>query len=283
MLIIIILAIIILSSLFALGYIIFKHLPDLKNLDVDLLKHEAQDKTKARIIQAKFQRSAAKLQNKLLVFFAPQKDFLFSRFRQIKKQLTELEAKYAAKDQAATADLSSAIDVFTQINNLIGKEEFAAAEKKLIELIVQNNKNIKAYEILGGLYLINKNYEQAEEVFKHLLKLAATAGGVYQSGRFEEVETEFLSSLNVDSRAAGYYNSLGQIYELTEKTAKALDCYLKAASVEPNNPKYLDKLVELSIKLGDRGLAKRTFNRLKKINPDNAKLADLKAAIEKIK
>jgi predicted Zn-dependent protease len=42
---------------------------------------------------------------------------------------------------------------------------------------------------------------------------------------------------------------------------------------DANNPKYLDKLIELSILVKDRKAAREAFDRLKAINPENQKLA----------
>ena len=98
----------------------------------------------------------------------------------------------------------------------------------------------------------------------------------------EELEADTLSQLDVDHKISVYYEELGQVYEVMGKDHKALDAYLKATSIDPNNPKYLDKLLEISLKIKDRDLAKDALNNLRKINPDNAKLPVWQEAIEKL-
>ena len=98
----------------------------------------------------------------------------------------------------------------------------------------------------------------------------------------EDVEREIIGSVSIDNKVAVYYDDLAQIYEIEKKNDKALDCYLKSNAIEPNNPKYLDKVIELAIVAGDKGLAKKTLKRLKEINAENAKLSDFKEAIEKM-
>jgi tetratricopeptide (TPR) repeat protein len=137
---------------------------------------------------------------------------------------------------------------------------------------------------LGQLYFNNKSYDQAEEIYIYLIKLSAISdsGGEAKSKKLEDAENNLLDTLTVNAKIAVYYDDLAQIYEITGKADKTLDCYLKANMIEPNNPKYLDKIIKLSIELGDKSLAKKTFNRLRQINPENGKLEDLETAIENI-
>ena len=43
--------------------------------------------------------------------------------------------------------------------------------------------------------------------------------------------------------------------------------------LEPENPKYIDKLIEISIIVGNKKIAKSGLSQLKKVNPENNKLA----------
>jgi len=75
---------------------------------------------------------------------------------------------------------------------------------------------------------------------------------------------------------------LGEVFEQTKRLDRALDSYLKSATIEPNNPKYLDKIIELAIKVEDVGLAKKTYRHLKKINPENSKVKEYFETLEKM-
>lgn len=279
-----VLIIIIIFCLGYVGYVFIKHLPDLKNLDINSITQEKQGEAKAKIIQAKFLRSSAKLREKFKATADWQKKIFTLKFNKLKERILELEKSYQPENKAGETAKEPA-EILKEASDLMKGDDFDSTEKKLIEVIAQDNKNVQAYESLGELYFKNKKYDQAEEVFKHLIKLRAAQGNgsaSLKNGKLEEAETEFLSLLDVDSRVALYYDDLGQIYEMTGKDEKALDAYLKAASIEPSNPKYLDKLIKLGIKAGDKGLAKKSFNRLKQINPENAKLEEFKEALEKM-
>jgi hypothetical protein len=56
----------------------------------------------------------------------------------------------------------------------------------------------------------------------------------------------------------------------------------KALEIEPNNPRYLDTILEISIIKKDKVLANETYKRLKEVNPENQKLAEIKEEIAEL-
>lgn len=284
MIIFIVSLIVLILSLVILGYTLFHKIPDLKNLNIESLAEEKQEKIRKKILEAKFLRLSSNLKTRFNKNVATKNGLLSGKIKQIKSKVLELEKKYQ-ENKDENIKPKTIDELFIEAENLIDEDQSAEAEKSLIEIIAKDNKNIKAYEMLGDLYFYMKNYDQSEEIYKYLLKLKLVGDGnkkVIRGHKMDELEADALSKLDIDSKIAVYYEDLGQVYEAMKKDNKALDSYLKATSVEPNNPKYLDKLLEMSIKIKDRGLAKDSFNNLKKINPENAKLADWQEAIEKL-
>lgn len=286
-----ILIIIIVAALLYLLYFIYQRLPDLKNLDITSIAEENQKVIKEKILQAKLSRSTALVKEKLNILFSPHKKFVVAKIKKISDRIVNLEKKYQIGGKSDESLQNKTIAILLQeAEDFINQEEYSLAEKNLIEVISRDRKNFPAYELLGGLYVDNKNYDQAEEIYKYLLKLSAAKDRTHgkmgaigvKKDQAEEAEMELLKSLNVNNKVALYYDNLAQVYAMDGKQEKALDCYLKAIVIEPSNPKYLDKLIESSIAVGDRGLAKRTLNQLKKINPENGKLTDFTERIEKI-
>lgn len=278
---ILILIIILAICLLVAGYIICKRLPDLRNLDVGSLSSEKQDEIKAKMIQAKLWRDSEKLRKLFSKVATSLGGAVKTNWRKLKEKVLAWEADYQAKRHKEESEPLALDELFSQAEKLISEKNALEAEKSLIEIISRDKNNAEAYEMLGDLYLEDKSYGQAEEIFKYLIKAAIVKSNVRVS-RLEEAEVDYLSSLEVDPKLAGYYGDLAQIYELTGKPEKALDSCLRASSIEPNNPKYLDKVIDLSVKLKDKGLAGKTFRRLRGINPENAKLDELKEAIEKM-
>lgn len=270
-----------------LARLILRRLPDLKNLDVTSLPEEIRGSTRTKILHAKWQRSSAATKGRWRQLIEPRRQQWSRRLRRFHEQVAELEQRYhgtlATQTEPMTLD-----QLFSHARDLTEREEYGEAEKALIEILAREAKNTRAYEMLGDLYLATKNYHQAEEVFKYLLKLHLLgpqaddelASEVRKHGRFEELETEILSQLDVDPKIAVYYEDLAQVYQRLDKVDKAMDCFLKALAIEPNNPRYLDELIEISLKVKDYDLARKMYRRLKKINPENAKLEDFNDRIE---
>ena len=62
----------------------------------------------------------------------------------------------------------------------------------------------------------------------------------------------------------------------------ACDAIQQAVELEPQNPKYLDKLVEISVLCGDKKKAEEAYNQLRMVNPENQKLVVFKDKIDQL-
>ena len=52
--------------------------------------------------------------------------------------------------------------------------------------------------------------------------------------------------------------------------------------LEPENPEYLDKLVETSIMAGQKDCAEDAYRKLRMVNPENQKLISLSKRIKEL-
>ena len=280
--------IVLIISLILLIRIIWRHLPELKILDISSIPKEKHVDTKSKILESKFLRQSDKTRQRLDKVIMPIKAGVGGLKSRLQERVQTLENKYQRRGEVEEAKTKSINDLFVEAEQLLAKDDFAAAEKDLIEVISRDKKNIRAYELLSEVYRRGKSYEQAAEVIKYLIKLKSLKYRKknpiepLQKERLEDTEEAMLETINVDVEIAGYYDDLGKVYEAIGKIDKALDNYLKANAIEPNNPKYLDKVIDLAIIVKDKGLAKKTYRQLKEINPENAKLARFREALEKM-
>lgn len=272
-----------------LGLIIYRHWPDLNNLNLESLSEAKSDQAKAEILEAQIKRKSDKVAKKINQVIKNQSNFFIQILNDIKEKIEDLEDKYRSPEKVLEKQKS--IDqLLSEADDLFDQSKYTESEKILIEVILRSKRSITAYRQLGEVYLAKRDYDQAEEVYNYLLKLYLAkerkAGNKdfesLKSLKLEDLESDFLNSLEVDPAIGVCYDHLGEIYEIRNKKQKALDCYLKASSISPNNPKYLDRLIQLSLIFKDKGLAKRALNRLDQINPDNAKLPEYREDIEKI-
>jgi len=286
---IILLAVIIAICLAWLFFIILKKLPEVSNLDIASMQADKQGRARMNILEAKLSRSGKKLRTELNKVAGPVFGLIGGRLKRLRETVAAWEEKYKQKPKKEKVQPKTLDELFAEIDELVAKDDLAGAEKKSIEVIARNKKNAKAYEALGNIYFTSQSWDQAEEIYKYLIKLAllgdkkkSRTADLIKSQKLEDLETSFLGVIEVDPKIAIYYYRLGEVFESNERWDKALDSFLKSSTVEPNNPKYLDKIIELAIKVGDSGLAKKTYRHLKKINPENSKVEEYKEELDKI-
>jgi len=166
---------------------------------------------------------------------------------------------------------------------LLKQEKYAEAEKRLIEIIGIDNKNIKAFKLLGGLYFDRKNYEEARETFEYILKLKDDDDAFAQLGKIGgEYREDSSKEANINIFRSQTYFDLSLVYKAMEKYDKAIVNLKKALEIEPNNPRYLDTMLEISIIKKDKDLALESYKRLAEANPENQKLPEIKKEIDEM-
>ena len=71
------------------------------------------------------------------------------------------------------------------------------------------------------------------------------------------------------------YRGMNEFGRAEENVAKSLE-------IEPANPRYLDRMIDLNILTENRDLAWQSWQKLKTVNPDNKKLDDFKQRINEL-
>ena len=146
------------------------------------------------------------------------------------------------------ADIENLLD---EARTLADGGKITEAEKKFLEVVKLDPKNVEAYRGLGDLYYSKKQYNEAREIYKFLIKL---------------------NSVSVN-RKSDYFFNLALIYKAENELGEALNYGLKAIDLVPNSPRYLDFIIDLSIIEGDKVGARRHLVKLKEVNPENQKIA----------
>jgi tetratricopeptide (TPR) repeat protein len=256
--------IIILLCLAGILAIVIKKLPLLAVFDINSIPEEKAEETKKKIMEERLERKLKVLGNKIKPYFQLILNFFQRKIKSSQEKMAQLEDKYkskAKKEVLVTKQefqtLEAKIEnILTQASNLIKNENFDAAEKKYIEILSLDAKNLAAYHGLVDLYLAQKQYQEAIATLKHLLKLN-----------------------KADSQA---FFDLAEIMFRFEDYDDALNNVVKALEIEPVNPKYLDLLFTISIIIANKDMAREALERLKAVNPENAKISEMEAKIQGI-
>lgn len=315
--------ILIFASLAAIVMIVVRKFPQMSALEPEKLPEVKQAKIKEEIRLLKFNRALSVFGKKLSHWFEffvfAKKGWLLAQtkframvfhlreryqksivaeLRQAIKDVKEVKkvgeeknaAKRKSREKKETAAVLSSGNLLEQAEKFLNQGDLTAAERKFIEAIKMNAKEIEAYRGLGKVYLEMKKYKEAKETFEFLLKLQPDDDRAYnrlgmvaeEQGDWKQAVKYFEEAVRLNDHLAVRFYDLGRAYAALQRPAAGLRNFAKAADIEPNNPKYLDQLLEMSIITGDVDLAKEIYNRLRLVNPDNAKLVEFKQRIEEV-
>jgi Flp pilus assembly protein TadD len=105
-------------------------------------------------------------------------------------------------------------------------------------------------------------------------------GGVARdAGDLKTAQEHFGSLVELEKTSPIAYLDLASIYLALENPHRAFELAQEAAVLEPNNPKVLDFLLEVSIIMQDKEAAEKTLKQLQEVNPDNQKLEEFKTRV----
>lgn len=310
--------ILIFISLAVIVIVVARKFPQMTGLDIEKLPEVKQAKIKEEIQFQKFLRHLSGLGVKLkswsryLGFFIKWWLWTQGRFRVAVHNLQEkykksviAEFKRAVKEPAAikskkglvkkksaapTPMASSADDLLKRGEKARESGDLPTAERLFIEMIKTNPREAEAYRGLGKTYLAMKKLKEAKETFEFLAKLKPDEDRVYNylgmaaeaQGKKAEAIRYFEEAVRLNDKLAVRFYDLGRMYASVKRPAAALRNFARATEIEPNNPKYLDQLLEMSIITGDVDLGQEVYDRLRLTNPENQKLPEFKQRIEEM-
>jgi len=256
-------------SLLVILYIVIRKFPALSILDVDNIPGEKEAKFKEQIFRKRIERDFSYVY-KIWKNFRSSiggliNNFLKKKYQKLSNARDELRRQ---KKLSFTEKRELIADLFLRAKNSLSEYNYEIAEKYLIEIISLDSKRLSAFLDLAEVYRLRKNFKEAKATLEHALKLAL------QLGRDPEL-LEGIVLAEIHFSLAWVCFELGLFEESLEYTRQALD-------VEPNNPRYLDLILDLSIMRKDKKLALSSWEKLSEVNPDNQKLSELKAKIDEI-
>jgi Tfp pilus assembly protein PilF len=252
-------------SLLGLGLLVllvlaWRKLPQIKVVDPSTSKEAKAKGVKYEILKKRFERvSGEKMTTARRHLSGPFK-ILQNTVRRAAAKLAAIEKTYTERQKTTGRHKPNAEELrrmVAEARQLLDDEHYDAAEKKLVEVLSLDPKNIDAYEYIGRLYIHTKNIENAKEAFKYLQKLSPQDASVLAS--------------------------LGEIAVIENDPDTAFTYFSRAKNISPNNPKYLDFFIEAAIKKGDVMEATIALNHLREVNPDNQKIEIFEERIEEVR
>ena len=239
-------------------FIIIKKFPVLASINVASIKSEQEAIKKEKIVAERLSRKISAAGKFLYALLLPVGRAARELFSKVYTRVLDWEKKYGNKKKekpVLAPDSGGQLKtLFFEAEECFKTGKLEEAEKKCISIISLDHKNIEAYKKLGAVYLEQKNYDNAYETFKHILKL-----------NFDDVETLL---------------DLGALHKQRGENEAALANFKRAVELEPTSPKNLDFLIEISIIVKNKDLAWESFAKLREVNPENQKLAEFEERIK---
>lgn len=263
--------ILIILSLIIIMVIVIKKFPVLAALNVESIQRERENEFKQRIISNKLKRNFYKNYSKFKQIIFPIGSFFKKSIVIIYNKLLKVRENYKNENlsQITKEDIPQKFIIAQKFRE---EENLNEAEKKYIEIISADTKNLKAFQGIGQVYYYQKNYNEAKQTFVHILKLV------------ENSNTNLAAQYNLDQNnfiAETYYDLAGCLIGLEDYNG-ALNSVNSALKIEPKNPRFLDLKIEICIINKDRKTAFRAYDKLADANPQNAKLIEIRKVLEEI-
>ncbi len=267
----------ILLSLSVIIIIVIKKFSALANLDLNSIKAERESMFKKKIINDRLKRGLLKWNYQIKKLSGPTFSKVGEFYKGLYEKLSIMKETHKISSESAgdNAEIRVA-KMYSEAEDLYKNEEYDKAEERLIEIIGLDSQNIRAFKKLGKVYFDLKSYAESIQTLEHLLKLLENKIRLNQ----DELEEEVGGDKDIDVMLSGIYFDLALAYFENENTEKASEVLMRALQIEPNNPRYLDTMLEISIMKKDKKMAEEMHAKLKESNPENNKIEEFEKRIE---
>ncbi|KKQ40994.1 MAG: Glycosyl transferase family 2 [Candidatus Magasanikbacteria bacterium GW2011_GWA2_37_8] len=296
----IVFSIIILIGLGVAAFIVIRKFPQLANLDVNNLPAEKVARKKKEIITKRINEHNQVVKEKLVRWLKPV-GYLWGLVQlQFRRYVGKLEIllhhEQAAKKKLEVPEMSTE-EQEQKLARLIQEGEqhlqfnhYDQAEEKFIAAIKINSKSAVAYRGLGDTYLAKGALEEARQTYRFILQLEPDDDSVLvkladiaeSQGDLEEAIEYYQQAAILNDALSPRFCHLAELLLKVDQPQVAKEAILQAVELEPQNPKYLDLLIETAIICKDKNLANKGYNDLRLVNPENQKLEEFRHRIEQI-
>ncbi len=264
----VVLALVLISAIPVL-VIIFRKFSVLSVLNTDNIPGEKEASFKKELIRKKVDRDLSKIVNffiNLGLFFKRNTKNYLSLFE---NNLKKLKGFYLKKKDFSLEEKNQIIkELFKEVELAKKEDDESLVESKLLEIINLDEKNSEAFFALGHFYFQSDKLNEAIQTLSHVLKLLIR----------EKQETTRAGSISV----AEVYFSLAEVAQKMERLDNALEYVIEALDLEPNNPRFLDLILDLSIMRKDKKMAEIYYQKMLTINPENNNLLAWKEEIDSL-
>jgi len=167
--------------------------------------------------------------------------------------------------------------IATEASKLLGERRLKQSEKKFLSIIKEDHKNLKAYHGLGKIYLQQKEYDGAAQVFEKICELSPTDEEAFNNcglslfnlGKYEEAKKAYDHSVALNNKIAHRFVNLALACDKSGHYKEEISALQKAVALEPEKIDYQEKLMAAAKKNDDVDLVKKTCEKILERDPEN--------------
>lgn len=286
-------------SLTVIITIIVRKFPQLSLLDLETVPDLEEKKKKQEIVKKRVEKKTKKKRDFLAKKMAPlvqkMKDAQLT-FRKyvgkvektfIKEKQKETTPQTEQEKKQKTQDIRSIIQ---SADKALKDGDLVTAEKSYLEAIKLDAKSVEAYRGLADVYCGQDQVGEAKETLEFVLHLdkgddqsMIKLGDIYaKDGKYDKAVEYYQQAIMVNGIFASRFFKMGEMMLKLDQMEGALEAFEQSVELEAQNPKYLDKLLEISIMGGTKKRAQEVYDKLRLVNAENKKLDKYKTEIEKM-
>jgi len=259
--------ILIVIGLLIIAMIILKKFPALAILDVENIPGQKEARFKEEIIKKRLERDFSRWGH---IFISIWHFLSFIISGPLHKAHTKLKEIKDISRRSQKMTLSQRREhirsLFRSAEDSLKIGELDRAEASLIEIVSLEQKNLPAFFELADVYSAGKKWAEARQTLGHALKLCKASKEHFEG----------------DITLQKIYFSMALVNESLGDYKEALDNIAEALELEPNSPRYLDLAITLAIELKNKEYASEMLERLREVNPENAKLVEIAEEVSQI-
>ncbi len=249
--------------------IIIRKFPALALLDVSNIPGEKEARFKDRIIRQKVERDISRFSGAVARIYLSLSRYFAKFLQTAQEKLKKIKLSYKSAAQISHGEKERLIArLFVDYEELVDKDNLEAAEDKLLEIISLDQKNLAAFFELAAVYAESRKWPEAKQTYEYALKLA-------RQNKNQAAKDLVIAIQEI-------YFSLAEVCKEVGDLEMALDNIREALEYEPNSPRYLDLILDLSIMKKDKELALVSLAKLAESNPENQKLSDWQEKINEL-
>lgn len=260
--------------------ILVRHWKEIRLLDPDSIREERLKREREKVIQRRFERVHADRIAAVNRFGRHVGKRATEAYRRTYRKLQSFDTVYKSVSAPLSAMAPSQREriktLLTEARAFIRDLKWADAERRCVEILSMDARQIEAYRLLGQIYLKQKLYPQAIETFEYLVKTRKADDATYAgladlaeaAGDRMRAEVMRLKAVDASPRQAHRHAEAADFFLKTKEVERAWPFAKRAAELEPQSAKYLELSLDAAILLGDRKEAEARYRRLRLLSDD---------------